>query len=525
MEYLLLGGLAYAGQQYAKLSTGKKMHQDPRGSAEVPTTSFEDVQTDFHNKMDKHLKDPATINIVNPQENNNLPFFKSERSQNTNDGLKDRRLSTFTGVNTTDYHHKQEVEAPKPTRDLTNVNGSISAIDKDRYTMNVAPSNNNYLPFTQVQVGPGLGLKASDPASGGFHQNVRVLPGNPNGYRKHNHEGRVITGKAPVSNSELTVNVDVNRRTPLTETYRGFDAPQSAVQGSSQRPTQVFHESQRGDSSHPLSNANSGLATYTTQTATRDHCTTTPIQVWGNPASERVGTSVVQDQSYHLHSTERGTSNNPLLNAGSTRSGHSQSISNFDSATQRDQPNNFETNPVSTSSHAPSLVRTGYDAKPTQKWLQGSYVGAPNGSNQKGDYQGTHQYSANPTLRGVMNTDVLSGPSSSSVPANAQYAQVYAGSKQSFSREDTVVKDYSPNFGTNNMLSDPSKDQFHFKNDSNDQTFTFNGVKQSISNTTNSVAIGSQRARSNEYTNNRDFGYDPSALRNPLALDINKQHR
>jgi len=523
MEYLLLGGLAYAGQQYAKISTGKKMNQDPRATSST-SHSFEDVQADFNDKMDNHLKDPNTVNTTDPQENNNIPFFKSLRSQNTNDGLKDRRLSTFTGVNTTDYRHKIEVEAPEPTRD-PNVYGNMTSIDKDRYTINVATSNNNVLPFEQIKVGPGLGLKSSDPASGGFHQNVRILPGNPNGYRKHNFEGRVVTGKAPVSNPDLSVNVDVNRRTPLTETYRGFDAPQSSVQGSSQRPLQVFHDSQRGDSSHPLSNTNGGLATYTTQTATRDHCTTTPIQVWGNPAAERVGTSTVQDQNYHLHSTERGASNTPLLNAGSARSGHSQSISNFDSTTQRDQPNNIKTNPVSTSSHAPGLVRTGYNAKPTQKWLQGSYMGAPNGSNQKGDYQGTNQYSVNPTLRGVMNTGIQSGPSSSSVPTNTQYAQVYAGSKQSFSREDTVVKDYSPNFGTNNMLSDPKKDQFHFKNDSNDQTSTFNGVKQSINNTTNSIAIGSQRARTNEYTNNRDFGYDPSALKNPLALDINKQHR
>ena len=56
MEYLLLGGLAYAGQQYAKISTGKKMNQDPRATSST-SHSFEDVQADFNDKMDNHLKE------------------------------------------------------------------------------------------------------------------------------------------------------------------------------------------------------------------------------------------------------------------------------------------------------------------------------------------------------------------------------------------------------------------------------------------------------------------------------------
>ena len=78
MEYLLLGGLAYAGQQYAKRNTpilkGTSLNEDPRKDnrprspfipESVPNStqlSVEKVETDMMKQMTRHVNDPNTVN-------------------------------------------------------------------------------------------------------------------------------------------------------------------------------------------------------------------------------------------------------------------------------------------------------------------------------------------------------------------------------------------------------------------------------------------------------------------------------
>ncbi len=64
-----------------------------------------------------------------------------------------------------------------------------------RDRMFVSGKMNNLAPVGQMQVGPGLGVDASVPATGGFHQLYRILPNNTGAYRLTTLPGRIVPGK------------------------------------------------------------------------------------------------------------------------------------------------------------------------------------------------------------------------------------------------------------------------------------------------------------------------------------------
>jgi hypothetical protein len=61
----------------------------------------------------------------------------------------------------------------------------------------VSGIQNNVLPFTQIQVGPGLGTTKA--AIDGFHSQYRVLPPDAYGYKRNELEGRVVPGASAVA--------------------------------------------------------------------------------------------------------------------------------------------------------------------------------------------------------------------------------------------------------------------------------------------------------------------------------------
>lgn len=131
----------------------------------------------------------ATMPVV--VHNNMTPYFASARSQNTNDGVKDTRLRTFTGTDN-DYHRsKREVEKENVrclSEGATTVYGQPVQTDEERLRHFVAPvlhNNVNADPLANMRVGPGLGVGADVPSAGGFHPDsvLRVLPDNINAYR------------------------------------------------------------------------------------------------------------------------------------------------------------------------------------------------------------------------------------------------------------------------------------------------------------------------------------------------------
>lgn len=125
---------------------------------------------------------PLQTGVVAPQDK--TPFFKSAKTQSTNDAMKQRRMESHTGAVGLDtsltgtWQKKSEVQAlfvPAPQA----ITSDGSAGNPPTYLKNVdvpyvSNQQKNVLPTEQVRVGPGLGTNAA--ATGGFHPFFRVLP-------------------------------------------------------------------------------------------------------------------------------------------------------------------------------------------------------------------------------------------------------------------------------------------------------------------------------------------------------------
>ncbi len=179
--------------------------------------------------------DPARTGVVAPNKapinmQGNVPFFRSARSQNTSESVKQTRLELFTGSNdaalsqTGTYRHKREGAAlfqPMESAAPVTFSGSAGnpATDLDRM-MSVERSNlnaagaryNNVTPVQQLRVGRGVNVGPGIAATGGFHSRFRVLPTQDElgAYKRTQLRGGVIPGKAPVDAREAQSRVALN---------------------------------------------------------------------------------------------------------------------------------------------------------------------------------------------------------------------------------------------------------------------------------------------------------------------------
>jgi len=137
--------------------------------------------------------------------NNMVPFFGSQVTQNTDidNRLATHKLELYTGQYNLRQQNKKEVKSLfPPVANLTNVYGSHETRDLSRYFPNNHGKKNNELPFEQIQVGPGLNQGFKARASGGYHDQIRILPkSNEELYvnPKSENKGKIIYGKALVS--------------------------------------------------------------------------------------------------------------------------------------------------------------------------------------------------------------------------------------------------------------------------------------------------------------------------------------
>ena len=154
-----------------------------------------------------------------PRPWNDLPYFTSARTQNTNTGVKQRMLETFTGANTLGesvtgtYRKKKEVPRMFDLvgSRVTSSGGSNSVPDlRDQLNRVQTPGlKNNVSPTEKIYVGRGVGVGPDVTASDGFHPMFRIIPANVNEYKLTQLPGKVNHGFAPVSKrtseSETTV--------------------------------------------------------------------------------------------------------------------------------------------------------------------------------------------------------------------------------------------------------------------------------------------------------------------------------
>jgi hypothetical protein len=142
--------------------------------------------------------------------NNMVPFFGSRVKQNVNPeqaGFQ-AKLEVFTGqFRDTRKNNKEEVPTlfdPSPNVGLPHGSNSVTNRDATRFHPSATGKKNNELPFEQIRVGKGVGQGYTARPSGGFHQDIRVLPKTTderNVNPKFSYESRVIPGKSRTENT------------------------------------------------------------------------------------------------------------------------------------------------------------------------------------------------------------------------------------------------------------------------------------------------------------------------------------
>ena len=114
-EFLILGGILAFGYQITQNSNNEPLIDEEATqsnvlSVDVPMNnvlenqqilSHRQLQDNFELNVRQHMNSDDVVT------NYNQPFFKSGRSQNTNENYKDTKLGIFTGVENLDFQKKE----------------------------------------------------------------------------------------------------------------------------------------------------------------------------------------------------------------------------------------------------------------------------------------------------------------------------------------------------------------------------------------------------------------------------------
>ena len=527
MEFVILGALGALG--YWTNNNGKKNYQQEPGVV----TNTREMQGEFKNKVKAHLSNPNVVIGGHTNIRENAPFFRSEKSQNTNDMVKDRRLETFTGVNNLDYIQKTERVADAPVKGLTNIYGTTFSPDMERYngyTTNMM--HNNVSPVEKQYVGPGLGISPEQSASGGFHQRLRVMPDNVNGYRKNTFGGEIIVGKSHINGRDTTSDQQSDRvleKTHLTAGEQGaigmrpLDASHGHVHGptvySDGHPSLSVSNNRSQEGSMclggPLTTGQGAPGPYQqSQESTRTSERVLPQCVVGGQHRPGAAGGGYQNAHYFVNEGERETNNCHRLNVSANAFGayqHQQSTLH----TQRGAAACPEQQLGAATSSSGALFpsRNGWDAPTTHKELAlGGRMGIAGSGVSQGAQLGP-QKGDDPrsTLRGQERT--TSGPANSYV--SASYQNDTNSYTQHASRELATVMNHAPNVQkTVNMMFGKEHLQHTLttqRDDQNINRITSNGQGLGIENYTDRSQLGNVYASSDQQgaANRRDFGYIP----------------
>ncbi|KAI3432547.1 hypothetical protein D9Q98_004096 [Chlorella vulgaris] len=172
---------------------------------------------------------PGVTGVITPntKPGGPLPYFTSEKTQATNNPMKQRRLEMFTGAldatssETGTFRHKTETPARfKPEQNAMPVSFSgssrVTAMGMDAATASrYVPSqlHQNIVPTQQVRVGRGVGVGTDVTATDGFHPMLRVMP-KDFGWKKNNLPGGFVPGAAPICKRPSDVTVFSDNRPP-----------------------------------------------------------------------------------------------------------------------------------------------------------------------------------------------------------------------------------------------------------------------------------------------------------------------
>lgn len=106
-------------------------------------------------------------------------------------------VATYTGMDDTYMNKRETGPFFSPAEQQTGwVYGTpLFRPDKSQYEQSLNNIRNDLKPIESQQIGPGLSLDPTVPASGGFHDFTRILPNNVSDYKANQLENRVIVGK------------------------------------------------------------------------------------------------------------------------------------------------------------------------------------------------------------------------------------------------------------------------------------------------------------------------------------------
>jgi len=519
MELVALGLLGVFGYLNTSVKNVKNVNLlTPLPPPRQSTTA--DLEADFKADVGRHLQNDQVV----------LPYFRSEKSQNTNESLKDRRLQTFSGLGNMDHMSKKEIVAPPPVRGIANMHGSLFEPNIDVYKNSLSGKDHSASPVVQQQVGPGLGIDPVTSSDGGFHQFFRIMPDNVNGYRKNTFAGDVVHGGSAVSNRPLdsfentreSLSVNLTDDEMRTVGERPFHAKTPAAVSAPRQNAPYHLKSTNGEN---LNTCNSGSVfsnggTYTSQQFTRDTDRTmgarTPLGggfVGTNPGG-------YQNAQYLHHATERETVNTHRTNVAGNQFG-TYNVSAVDSATQRGQPTLDQTGVNSAYYGAGSGVR-GHtiqqmnDAKPTHRQsTHQAYIGTA--FNNTGGHTKVPTDPLNrSTLRGSANNAEDTGRLQTG--RGAYISNATRTDAQVDMYQKAIVSGYEPNIQkTSNLMT---HDMNLTRSGCDDNPSRISSNPQGFVSTRHTESLGNVYVHDNVPSeNNRDFGYLP---KNPLVTNILK---
>jgi hypothetical protein len=268
---------------------GFKDHSYTDPSSETGFGSIVPTYRDKCHSDDNPLLDIDNRPVDHFSHNNMVPYYGSNVTQNmhatgvpqagdNNDcevnysGFSNKtpfrgKLERFTGCDEM-YQHKRELGPMfSPAEQQTGyVFGSPAFrpnLDEYQQTLTV---RNFETPVEKIQVGPGIGLDPSVPASGGFQQFTRILPNNVSNYKANQLENRVNAGKWVYSNkptSQYIHGVSTNRpktvytqaRRPTMQTKFYTNAPSA----DSARVTDYLSTAQKGKQGRSQTEVSAGF--------------------------------------------------------------------------------------------------------------------------------------------------------------------------------------------------------------------------------------------------------------------------
>ena len=476
--------------------------------------------------------------IENPFQN--VPYFTSERTQNTNDGYKDAKLSMFSGVDNIEYNKKSDYERThfEPSADGGRpIYGSTFEPDLDRYKNYIANATRNDLaPCEQQQVGPGLGIEAGKVAEGGFHQNFRIRPDNVNVYRKNNLSTLPVNcGKAMVENPTSGTGANDAVTDPINENdlrmlgERAFDYKHGA--GASAPTNRSNHSESVKNHNRSIefdtSSSFSAMASpgqpgtyYTGSSNVHVEPNTLPSFPGGISSGNQFGIGAYTNERYNLTANDnRGVQNAAENFVQGGQIGSYYNNNGDVNMTMRGSETcpGMLTNVSDTRRHV-ATDNTQWDAKPTLKpGSENCYTGQAFGGHT-GD--AARNETVRNTLRGTARHHT-EGPGGALVPVGQSYDSAYSGGdSNTTSRELTLVSDYTPNgcSQTHSKLDTVNE----FKHDNSTNTIVSNPMATGINNFTSSSQIGSVIMPSKTVEENtRDFGYRQPE--NPFVIDITRE--